>query len=608
MSNKIFQWLKSLNVKKVSSIVIAVVLLGSTGVVLTALNAANFRSSYEIDGGGGGDYEIENVRIPEITPPQPVTITAEFPDQSGITQGAYTTTIQVQDTLWYAWNRGMGYAPSKDNATNGWATGLSNPNITIGYDVRVLDAQSGSEITDGRVALNQNIVLKFEKYVSDNIFWFGTGYSMDSPYGAWSVNAAPPPRVANRVTCESKDYVVRYTYQSGQPLIFDIFVPFQVHPPERSIVPASLTGLTCEALEQKSDGTLQMPCRVTTEGVLTPTFKFEQTYGKFYYRYNDNRDLGEFGNPGCHGNNIAMAKIGTPAGGAVANSESTMHPAYVVRIPAKEIPIELIAGTGTQPSTPILNCPSTVTVGSRIEVSLSSTDPANNQVRYGIDWDTANPTREVTSGWTPYVSSGTSQTLTKTGGYTSAGTYEIFAQSQNSVGQYSGWRMCRVTVTSNTPACSDGLDNNNNGLIDYPNDPGCSSAGDSSEAVAQCSDGIDNDGNGLIDYPGDTGCSSALDDIEGDSTAQSVSLAADPTRVKRDTRTTLTWTVSQGGALDCTLSGTNNDSWQISTQTGSVQSSPILDETTYTLRCAQQNRSPLSTSVVVKILPTFQEF
>lgn len=64
--------------------------------------------------------------------------------------------------------------------------------------------------------------------------------------------------------------------------------------------------------------------------------------------------------------------------------------------------------------------------------------------------------------------------------------------------------------------CVDGIDNDGNGLIDYPNDPGCSIAADNSESgfVSQCSDGIDNDGNGVVDYPDDQGCSSANDNNE----------------------------------------------------------------------------------------------
>ena len=67
------------------------------------------------------------------------------------------------------------------------------------------------------------------------------------------------------------------------------------------------------------------------------------------------------------------------------------------------------------------------------------------------------------------------------------------------------------------PVCSDGQDNDGDGLIDYPLDSGCTSSDDTNEATTTpCSDGIDNDGDGWTDYPLDPGCSSRADTNEGD--------------------------------------------------------------------------------------------
>ena len=71
-----------------------------------------------------------------------------------------------------------------------------------------------------------------------------------------------------------------------------------------------------------------------------------------------------------------------------------------------------------------------------------------------------------------------------------------------------------LTVTIVSPQCSDGIDNDGDTFIDYPDDPDCTSATDNLEAAPQCSDGIDNDGDSLIDYPADNGCTSASDDDE----------------------------------------------------------------------------------------------
>lgn len=65
--------------------------------------------------------------------------------------------------------------------------------------------------------------------------------------------------------------------------------------------------------------------------------------------------------------------------------------------------------------------------------------------------------------------------------------------------------------------CDDGVDNDGDALIDYPDDAGCDNATDDDEtdmAVPQCSDGSDNDGDGRTDYPADPGCDSVNDNNE----------------------------------------------------------------------------------------------
>src|SRR4030067_213116 len=49
------------------------------------------------------------------------------------------------------------------------------------------------------------------------------------------------------------------------------------------------------------------------------------------------------------------------------------------------------------------------------------------------------------------------------------------------------------------PVCLDGLDNDGDGLTDYPADPGCTDRYDASERDLSlpCDDGVDNDGDGF---------------------------------------------------------------------------------------------------------------
>src|SRR6185369_6800793 len=75
---------------------------------------------------------------------------------------------------------------------------------------------------------------------------------------------------------------------------------------------------------------------------------------------------------------------------------------------------------------------------------------------------------------------------------------------------------CKGTVGSRTcqPAlCADGIDNDGDGKIDYPADPGCDSSADDTEqnpaTLPVCADGSDNDGDTLTDWPADYGCAAA---------------------------------------------------------------------------------------------------
>ena len=85
------------------------------------------------------------------------------------------------------------------------------------------------------------------------------------------------------------------------------------------------------------------------------------------------------------------------------------------------------------------------------------------------------------------------------------------------------WRRVPPPTGAPKPICSDGIDNDGDGKTDYPSDPGCTSATDTSEtdpAVYACSDGIDNDADGKTDYPADPGCSSSTDSSETTSAYQ----------------------------------------------------------------------------------------
>jgi probable HAF family extracellular repeat protein len=58
---------------------------------------------------------------------------------------------------------------------------------------------------------------------------------------------------------------------------------------------------------------------------------------------------------------------------------------------------------------------------------------------------------------------------------------------------------------SEQSTCTDGLDNDDDGVADFPLDPGCASPISASESPP-CDDGVDNDSDGMTDHPSDPGC------------------------------------------------------------------------------------------------------
>ncbi len=71
---------------------------------------------------------------------------------------------------------------------------------------------------------------------------------------------------------------------------------------------------------------------------------------------------------------------------------------------------------------------------------------------------------------------------------------------------------------ANLAACADGVDNDGDGLVDHPQDPGCEASEDDNEADGEttaCANGEDDDGDGAIDLD-DPGCADPTDDDETD--------------------------------------------------------------------------------------------
>jgi len=70
------------------------------------------------------------------------------------------------------------------------------------------------------------------------------------------------------------------------------------------------------------------------------------------------------------------------------------------------------------------------------------------------------------------------------------------------------WAVVAVEIRPHLPGCDDGLDNDGDGLSDFPDDPGCMAPADTLERASDlvCDDGLDQDGDLATDHPADLGC------------------------------------------------------------------------------------------------------
>lgn len=267
------------------------------------------------------------------------------------------------------------------------------------------------------------------------------------------------------------------------------------------------------------------------------------------------------------------------------------------------------------PNAPVITGPVSGEPDTSYTFSFRATDPDGDKIRYRVDWDSNRSADQILPA-SGHVNSNT--LLDALRSWASVGTYTFRAKTQDSHGALSGWTSHVITLGTDapTPQCSDGIDNDGDGLIDE-DDFGCSGVGggggpgydpnDNSESPnPQCSDGIDNNGNGLIDYPNDLTCSSLLDNNEEALPPAALSLSA-PSLTQPDTAVTLTWSATNAKAGSCSLFGTNGDSWTLSGTSGSQTSSTLASETIFTLSCTDLNGDPVSTAVTVTLVPSFEE-
>lgn len=147
--------------------------------------------------------------------------------------------------------------------------------------------------------------------------------------------------------------------------------------------------------------------------------------------------------PGLHCRNffVTASKIPTPWG-----SDYLVQPTVVRQYCVN------VQGAGNQPPTaPTITGPISGAEGTSYTFGFQGSDPDNDQVRYGIDWDNNGNVDQ----WAPgsgYVNSNTALNLTRT--WTTAGSYTFQARTQDNTGALSGWAQHTIVISAAGGSCT----------------------------------------------------------------------------------------------------------------------------------------------------------
>jgi hypothetical protein len=441
---------------------------------------------------------------------------------------------------------------------------LDYPEVQVQYHVQVKDAATGAIVPCGSSApAGSELVFEFAPHEYQDVYWFGTGTTWDSPYGDWNAAAALP----TTNMCVQKNKFYQESFQNN----LTGYASLSTNPPDENI-----SGLDRQSCAGPSNA---RSCTMTAAGTANAVFDFAPTNARFYYGYEfdqDGRQCHVFDqalvamNGGQSDNFIffysnsaeySERALGGHAGyqkGAGASDPVTV---FEVQVPAQSIscPITIVAANGNNPpSTPTLISGGQCVVGTPHTLSMVSSDPDNDNLKYGIDWDGSGSVDQ----WIPgsgFVASGSTQTASRTYAIPGSKTVKVLAQDTN--GLSSGW----ATLSFN---CAD-------------------------SATAALNENDTNVG----DDAGGTAPTSLLPDLD---------LRVIPSLVKSGNTTKVNWSATN--VTSCTVSGENGDAWSglLSALGGNI-SKPITGETTYTLSCLALDGATITKSATVRIIPTFQE-
>ena len=146
-----------------------------------------------------------------------------------------------------------------------WLLTLQNLGVTAHYSTQATDGATNALKNNDTLTVNQKINLSV---TPGDISWFGTGISIDTPYGTWGDPATDPTK-----GCNTNDFV-------SNENSWWRYVPLVVKPPTPSI--STSGNVTCGSISTNGSAV----CTINSAGPVTITLQENNTYGVWYYHYN----------------------------------------------------------------------------------------------------------------------------------------------------------------------------------------------------------------------------------------------------------------------------------------------------------------------------------
>lgn len=324
-----------------------------------------------------------------------------------------------------SWNSGgICLASSDASWTCGGGSNENRMDIStqVTYSANVYNADSGAYISDGAtVPVGTKLSFLFTPVSNYDTAWFASGSSLDTPYGYWDASQY----ILNRM-CSYGSNVGMLGNLHGYYTADGILGLLNFTSPSVTYTHSGSTaGLSCNG-----SGSV---CTVTSAGSVLTSINIAGTHAAFETAFGPGSFFG------CIDANTPW--IDPSWIGAFA----TLWTFNTISIPAQSLAFSFTAvSTNNPPNPPTITGPVNTTATLSNAFTIQGSDPDNDAIIYGIDWDN-NGTLDMyaPNNWIP---SNTPQVTNRI--WLTAGVQTFRAQTIDSKGGVSAWTSHTITVAA----------------------------------------------------------------------------------------------------------------------------------------------------------------